>query len=249
LRRARRRIGMIFQHFNLLDSRTAAGNVEHPLELAGVPRDRRRARVAELLDLVGLADKHSAHPAQLSGGQKQRVAIARALAARPTVLLCDEATSALDPATTEQILALLRRLTDELGLTTLLITHEMDVVKRVCDRVALLEGGRVVDSGPLGDVVARPASRLAGHLVPPLPSAPAGLRVAEVTVAGPATGPSLVSELVRRFDVDVDVLAGAVETVGGQRFGRLQLLLRGEPDGVAAAERFVRAGDLAEVAR
>jgi len=252
LRDARRRIGMIFQHFNLLDSRTAAGNVEHPLELAGVPGRQRRDRAAELLARVGLSDKASAHPGQLSGGQKQRVAIARALAARPTVLLCDEATSALDPDTTGQILDLLRRLTDELGLTTLLITHEMDVVKRACDRVALLRDGRVVDSGPLAEVIDRPASPLAAQLLPALPPATpsvVGTAVAELTLTGDPDGPSTVSELVRRFDVEVDVLAGRVETIAGRRAGRLQLQLRGEQAAVTGAVAWAGDRETAGVTR
>jgi D-methionine transport system ATP-binding protein len=166
LRATRRQIGMIFQQFNLLTSRTAIENVTLPLEIAGIGRAERRRRALELLDLVGLADRAGSYPAQLSGGQKQRVGIARALASEPSVLLSDEATSALDAETTGSVLELLRRINAELGLTVLLITHEMDVVRRVCDSVALLDAGRVVESGPLGEVVARPGSRLAGGLLP-----------------------------------------------------------------------------------
>jgi D-methionine transport system ATP-binding protein len=233
LNRARRRIGMIFQQFNLLDSRTALANVELPLELAGVGRAERRARATELLERVGLEDKLGSHPSQLSGGQRQRVAIARALAPRPTVLLCDEATSALDPASTASVLALLRDLTDELDLTTLLITHEMDVVKRACDSVTLLEAGRVVDAGGLGDVVRRPDSPLATRLLPH-PAVPVGEQVVEVVLGG-ATHDHVLTELIRRYDVHVAVLAGSVETLGEQRFGRLQLRLDGRPDEVRDA--------------
>jgi D-methionine transport system ATP-binding protein len=168
LRAARRRIGMIFQQFNLLTSRTAAENVALPLEIAGVGRAERRRRAHELLDLVGLGDRTGAYPAQLSGGQKQRVGIARALASEPALLLSDEATSALDAETTHSVLDLLRQINAELGLTVLLITHEMDVVRAACDRVALLDAGRVVEHGPLGEVVARPGSRLAAGLLPSL---------------------------------------------------------------------------------
>ncbi|WP_153396337.1 methionine ABC transporter ATP-binding protein [Ornithinicoccus halotolerans] len=236
LRSARRRIGMIFQQFNLLDSRTALANVEHPLELAGVGRAERRARATELLERVGLADKLHTHPAQLSGGQQQRVAIARALAPRPRVLLCDEATSALDPVSTDSILALIRQLTEELELTTVLITHEMPVVKRVCDAVTLLEHGRVVDAGLLSEVAARPDSPLATRLLPPAERLPdAGTAsVVEVTVGDGTTG-SLISELVRRYGVDVDVVGGAVESIGGTRFGRLQLAVDGPADQVRGA--------------
>ncbi|MGD8201744.1 methionine ABC transporter ATP-binding protein [Ornithinimicrobium sp. W1679] len=233
LDRARRRIGMIFQQFNLLDSRTARGNVELPLELAGVGTRERRARAAELLERVGLGDKVDAHPAQLSGGQRQRVGIARALAPRPTVLLCDEATSALDPVSTSSVLALLRTLTDELDLTTVLITHEMDVVKRACDRVTLLEAGRVVDSGALGDVVRWPSSPLATRLLPP-PAAPGGEQVVEVVV-GATEHDTVLTDLIRLHDVRVAVLAGSVETLGDQRFGRLQLRVDGAPEQVRAA--------------
>ncbi|HHW15709.1 MAG TPA: ATP-binding cassette domain-containing protein, partial [Firmicutes bacterium] len=165
LRRERRTIGMVFQHFNLLSSRTVAGNVAFPLEIAGVPRPAIRARVPELLALVGLEDKANAYPAALSGGQKQRVGIARALANHPKVLLSDEATSALDPETTKSILALLRRINRELGLTIVLITHEMTVVREVCDRVAVLEDGRIVEEGAVAEVFARPQAALTRRFV------------------------------------------------------------------------------------
>lgn len=154
LRARRQRIGMIFQNFGLLSSRTVAQNVAFPLKLAGTPAAERQARVAALLDRVGLRDHASKYPAQLSGGQKQRVGIARALATRPDILLCDEATSALDPETTRSVLALLRELNEELGLTIVLITHEMEVVRRVCDRVAVIAAGRVVDTGTVAEIFA-----------------------------------------------------------------------------------------------
>lgn len=152
----RRRVAMIHQHFNLLSSRTAAGNVALPLEFQGRSGRDTQARVARLLDLVGLGDLADRYPAQLSGGQKQRVGIARALAVEPRVLLCDEITSALDPETTRQILRLLARIRDELGITVVLITHEMSVVREVCERLAVLDGGRLVESGPVAEVLARP---------------------------------------------------------------------------------------------
>ncbi|NUT32503.1 MAG: ATP-binding cassette domain-containing protein [Hamadaea sp.] len=160
LRAARRRIGMIFQHFHLLRGRTVADNVALPLELAGVPRARRAARVAELLDLVSLGDKAREHPSRLSGGQRQRVAIARALATGPSVLLSDEATSALDAYTTVEVLDLLRQLNRELGLTILLITHDLGVIERICDRAGVMEAGRLVESGPVGDLLATSGSAL-----------------------------------------------------------------------------------------
>ncbi len=157
LRVLRRRIGMIFQNFGLLSSRTVAANVAFPLKLADMPRAERDAKVAALLDRVGLTEHADKYPAQLSGGQKQRVGIARALATDPDILLCDEATSALDPETTRQVLALLRDLNRDLGLTIVLITHEMDVVRASCDRVAVLEQGRVVETGAVADIFAAPS--------------------------------------------------------------------------------------------
>ena len=168
LRQQRQRIGMIFQGFNLLHSRNVADNVAVPLEIAGLPKAERAVRVAELLALVGLSDKAVAFPAQLSGGQKQRVGIARALAARPAYLLSDEATSALDPETTASILALLRDINRQLGVTIVLITHELDVVKAICDSAVSLAAGRVVESGTLLQLQADPSSRLGRSLAPSL---------------------------------------------------------------------------------
>ncbi|WP_369130709.1 methionine ABC transporter ATP-binding protein [Modestobacter roseus] len=231
VRQARRSVGMIFQHFHLLDSRTAAGNVEHPLELAGMGRAERRRRVAELLDLVGLADRHGSRPAQLSGGQKQRVAIARALAARPTVLLCDEATSALDPASTAGVLDLLRTVRAELGLTVLLITHEMAVVKAVCDSAVLMSDGRVVDGGPLAEVLTRPDSPLAAQLVPAPPVDPADGDLVAVTVTDAAPEGQVLRVLAGELGLSVEVAGGSVESVAGHRFGRLLLRVQGDDGG------------------
>lgn len=160
LRTHRLRTGMIFQHFNLLHARSVADNVAVPLEIAGIAKAQRQQRVAELLALVGLSDKADAFPSQLSGGQKQRVGIARALAAEPDVLLCDEATSALDAETTASVLALLETINRQLGLTIVLITHQLEVVKNLCDHVALLEGGELQESGKIADLLASPWSRL-----------------------------------------------------------------------------------------
>jgi D-methionine transport system ATP-binding protein len=164
-RLARRRIGMIFQQFNLFRSRTIAGNVAYPLKVAGVAKDERDRRVAELLDFVGLLDRAHAYPEQLSGGQKQRVGIARALAAEPELLLADEATSALDPETTSEVLALLRRVNRELGVTIIVITHEMDAVRQIADRVAVMEQGRVVEVGDVYDVFSAPQTQAAQRFV------------------------------------------------------------------------------------
>ena len=234
LRTARRSIGMVFQHVNLLDSRTAAENVAHPLEIAGVPRAERTARVVELLELVGLADRADSHPAQLSGGQKQRVGIARALATRPPVLLCDEPTSALDAVTTRQILDLLRSLRDRLGITVVIITHEPSVVREVCDAVTLLDHGRVAQSGPLLDVVTSGATPLARALVPLPPSDPAlAGRLVEVALGGSSTLRSAhdVVALLRSAGITIEIAAATLETLDGERIGRLQLEV---PDPAAA---------------
>ena len=231
LRAARRRVGTIFQQFALLASRTAADNVALPLELAGLPRAQRRDRVGELLDLVGLADRADAYPGQLSGGQQQRVGIARALATEPDVLLCDEATSALDPDTTDQILDLLRDLNRRLGLTVLLITHEMHVVERICDRAVLLTDGQVVESGRVADLLGQPASALAAGLGPRLPVPDPGLGDAlpgtllDVRFVGDLVGEPILADLVRRFDLDVSVVGGGVDVIAGVRIGRLHLQL------------------------
>ncbi len=231
LRKARQRIGMVHQHFALLSSRTVAGNVAFPLEVMGLAKAERARRVAELLELVGLADKARAHPAQLSGGQKQRVGIARALAGNPSVLLSDEATSALDPGTTQSILALLRRLNRELGLTVLLITHEMNVVKTICDSVAIMRDGRIEESGTISELLARPESRLAAELFP-LPAPEPGS--VTITFAGQADE-AVISQVIRKFEVDVNILGGALEEVAGVSAGRLRLRLTGGERAAALA--------------
>ncbi len=243
VRQARRSIGMVFQHFELLDSRTAAGNVEHPLELAGVGRAERRRRAVELLELVGLGERADAHPGQLSGGQKQRVAIARALAGRPTVLLCDEATSALDQASTTGVLELLRRVRSELGLTVLLITHEMAVVKAVCDSAVLLERGRVVDSGRLSEVLTREHSPLSDALLPaPLADADAGHGgvLLRVTVTDRTPETVVLQTLIGQLGLAVEVAGGSVETVAGGRYGRLLLRATGDLSRLDGALRGLR---------
>ncbi|MFF8810630.1 methionine ABC transporter ATP-binding protein [Streptomyces pactum] len=228
LRRARSRIGMVFQHFNLLSSRTVQDNVELPLEILGLSGKERSRKALDLLDLVGLADKAKAYPAQLSGGQKQRVGIARALAGEPKVLLSDEATSALDPETTRSILGLLRDLNRQLGLTVLLITHEMDVVKTVCDSAALMRDGRVVESGTVTDLLATPGSELSRALFPVSGEASGADRtVVDVTFHGEAATRPVISELARTYNVDVSILGAAMDTVAGRQVGRMRIELPG----------------------
>lgn len=242
LRHARQQIGMIFQQFNVLSSRTVAENVAFPLEIMGRARSDRERRVRELLALVGLSDKADAYPAQLSGGQKQRVGIARALASEPRVLLSDEATSALDPQTTTAILDLLRDLNRRLDLTILLITHEMSVVKQICDHVAVLDTGRVVEQGTVAQLVAQPQSRLAQALFPPRSDVVArpGVTSATVTFVGSAADQPVLATLVRRFDIDVNILGGVIERVGVQRVGQLQIELSGTSAATGAALAHLR---------
>ncbi|MFI8007218.1 methionine ABC transporter ATP-binding protein [Streptomyces sp. NPDC086010] len=228
LRRARSRIGMVFQHFNLLDSRTVRDNIELPLEILGIDGKARTRKALELLDRVGLADKAKAYPGQLSGGQKQRVGIARALAGDPKVLLSDEATSALDPETTRSILQLLRDLNQELGLTVLLITHEMDVVKTVCDSAALMKKGRIVESGTVGDLLATPSSELAHELFPVGGSASGPEQtVVDVTFHGESAARPVISQLSRTYNIDISILGAAMDTVGGKQIGRMRIELPG----------------------
>jgi len=244
LRRRRRRIGMVFQHFHLLTSRSVLRNVEFPLEVQGIDRARRRARALELLDVVGLADRADDYPSRLSGGQKQRVGIARALAGSPRVLLCDEATSALDSQTSEQILALLAEVNRAFGVTVVLITHEMSVVRSICTSAALLDDGRVVDSGRLTDRVGDPASEL-GQLLLPLDAAPAadGERHVLLTFTDAVAGSPVLSRLARDLGVDVTIRSGGVERIGGVEVGRLQVALEpatGGGSGPVDAEAVVR---------
>ncbi|MFV8127449.1 methionine ABC transporter ATP-binding protein [Streptomyces syringium] len=228
LRKARSHIGMVFQHFNLLSSRTVQANIELPLEILGLAGKERSRKALELLDLVGLADKAKAYPGQLSGGQKQRVGIARALAGDPKVLLSDESTSALDPETTRSILQLLRDLNEQLGLTVLLITHEMDVVKTICDSAALMKGGRVVESGTVSELLATPGSELAAELFP-VGGEPSGpdRTVVDVTFHGDAATQPVISQLSRTYNIDISILGAAMDTVAGKQVGRMRIELPG----------------------
>ncbi|WP_203430511.1 methionine ABC transporter ATP-binding protein [Rhizobium sp. BG4] len=251
LRGLRRQIGMIFQHFNLLSSRTAFDNVALPLEIAGVDKQAIRAKVGPLLDLVGLGDKAGSYPSELSGGQKQRVGIARALATDPKLLLSDEATSALDPETTQSILELLKRINADLGLTVLLITHEMEVVKTIASHVAVIDAGRIVESGRTFDVYTSPQHEttrtlLASALklpqwlrstIKPQPSAGDRVLVRLVFFGDTAFKP-LTGRLVAELGSDVNILAGAIEEISGEPFGSLVVSYSANPDVVARANRF-----------
>ena len=242
LRRARSRIGMVFQHFNLLSTRTVQDNIELPLEILGHSGAARSRKALELLDLVGLADKAKAYPAQLSGGQKQRVGIARALAGDPKVLLSDEATSALDPETTRSILQLLRDLGQQLGLTVLLITHEMDVVKSICDSAALMERGRIIESGTVPELLATPGSQLASALFPVSgESGDPERTVLDVTFLGESTSRPVISQLSRTYNIDISILGAAMDTVAGRQVGRMRIELPGRYEDNVVPIGFLRA--------
>ncbi|KND54933.1 Methionine ABC transporter ATP-binding protein [Candidatus Paraburkholderia kirkii] len=255
LRAARRDIGMIFQHFNLLSSRTVFDNVALPLELAGKKRAEIEAAVLPLLELVGLTTHKDKYPAQISGGQKQRVGIARALASNPKVLLSDEATSTLDPETTRAILDLLRKINRELGLTIVLITHQMEVIKQVCDRVAVLEAGRVVEEGKVVDVFMQPHHEVTraligdviAHKLPPALKARVSERLKtgsghllRLAFTGSGVDQPILSETIRRYELDFNILHGQIDEIQGQAFGSLAVLAGGQPVKVAEAIEYLR---------
>ena len=234
LREARRTIGMVFQGANLLDARTARENIAIPLRLAGMPSSKRTRRVSELLDLVGLSDRGTSYPSELSGGQRQRVGIARALADNPSVLLCDEPTSALDTETTEQILGLLKSVRDRYGVTVVIITHEMSVVRQICDSVTLLDSGRITASGRVENVVADVESALSRQIVPPPPLAPEDARgrtVVDVAFTSQPGEPTGARVLDAARELGADIGAGTFETIGSTQVARLALTV--DPDDVA----------------
>ena len=244
LRQLRSSFGMIFQHFNLLMQRKVKDNIAFPLEIAKVPKAEIRTRVNELLELVGLTEKAEAYPAQLSGGQKQRVAIARALANNPKVLLCDEATSALDAITTKSILALLKDINLKLGLTIVLITHEIGVIKEICHLVAVMDSNHIVEVGPVIDVMAdtkTPAARnLVGKAINkeilsgtgfPAHTNEYGIRI-KVTFTGKSALQPVISNIVRRFDVDTNILFGNIDFIQGSPLGELVLEITGDKGAV-----------------
>ncbi|WP_248744117.1 MULTISPECIES: methionine ABC transporter ATP-binding protein [unclassified Pseudomonas] len=238
----RRRIGMIFQHFNLMSAKTVWQNVELPLKVAGVPKEQREKKVRELLELVGLQAKHKAYPAQLSGGQKQRVGIARALVHDPDILLCDEATSALDPETTQSILGLLREINQRLGLTIVLITHEMAVIREICDRVVVLEHGRIVEQGPVWEVFGNPQHEVSQTLLAPLqhalpeelqsrlqaqPSSSDTSVVLRLQFTGSQQDEPDLAALFAALGGRVKLLQGGVERIQGHALGQLLLAVAG----------------------
>ena len=222
LRVAPQKIGTVFQHFNLLHARTVLDNIAFPLEVLGIDKRARVARARELAEFVGLGDRLQHFPSQLSGGQKQRVGIARALVSSPSVLLCDEATSALDPSTTEQILDLIADINAKTGVTVVLITHESEVVRRICSSAALMADGRVVEAGNLLDLLTDPESRLAEIL---LPTGAVNHHANELILSFAKTDAHepVFSHLTRDLNVDVTILGGSVETISGHQVGRLRV--------------------------
>ncbi|MCM2531155.1 methionine ABC transporter ATP-binding protein [Neobacillus pocheonensis] len=253
LRIARQEISMIFQHFNLLWSRTVSENIAFPLEIAGVKGPARMKKVNELIKLVGLEGRENAYPSQLSGGQKQRVGIARALANNPKVLLCDEATSALDPQTTDSILELLVDINKRLGLTIVLITHEMHVIRKICHRVAVMESGKIVELGSVLDVFKNPQAPItkrfvqqvtepeetketAEHLLERYHSG----RVVQLTFIGETTEQPLITSLIRNYNVTVNILQGKISQTQSGSYGSLFIHLDGEAEEINQAVDFIR---------
>ena len=228
LRQQRRKISMIFQGFNLLEQRTALDNICFPLELVGVSKKDARKRAMELLEIVGLPDKANAYPVQLSGGQKQRIAIARALASDPEVLLCDEATSALDPTTTDSILKLLQKINRERGITVIIITHQMSVIEQICNRVAILDSGKVAEIGNVEQVFSNPQSQAGRRLVTPTVAEPAlvpGLRMARIAFNGGVSEAPVFAQLIKKTGVELSIMGAATRNVDGKAFGTMLVTL------------------------
>lgn len=235
LRRARKNMGMIFQHFNLFSSRTALENITYPLEIDGMEATKRVQRGRELLERVGLKAKEKHYPASLSGGEKQRVAIARAIARNPMLLLCDEPTSALDPRTTHSILELLYQLNKDLGLTIILITHEMEVIKQISSDVAVLEHGEIVEQGKSADLFLAPKHPTTKrflqnltHLVPPqfMQSEP-NRELLRLSFRGEEAAQPVICHLIRRFNVDINILLGGIDLLKNESVGCLVIALSG----------------------
>lgn len=253
--KTRRQIGMIFQHFNLLTSRTVFENVALPLELENKPKAEIQEKTTALLALVGLSDKHNVYPANLSGGQKQRVAVARALASDPKVLLCDEATSALDPATTQSILKLLKEINRTLGITILLITHEMEVVKRICDQVAVIDKGRLIEQGTVSEIFSNPKTELAQefisstfHITLPeeylenlsdTPKHAKSYPIIKFEFTGRSVDAPLLSQASKKFGVELSILTSQIDYAGGVKFGFTIAEVEGDEDAITQAKVYL----------
>jgi D-methionine transport system ATP-binding protein len=255
LRAARKNIGMIFQHFNLFQSRTVGENIIYPLRYRGIARERIAARLQELLALVDLSDKEHAYPSQLSGGQKQRVGIARALATNPSILLCDEVTSALDPQTTQSILGLLKDLNQKLGITIVLITHEMNVVKSIGTRVAVMEKGEIIECGSIFDVFSNPSQRITRDFIAttsnlhkiydllredsPLTRLKPNQILAHFSYVGRNTAEALISTVSIQFNIKINIIFADLDIIQGTPLGGLINILEGEPGAIAGAIQWI----------
>lgn len=252
IREVKRNIGMVFQHFNLLNSKTVFANVAMPLILAKVPKEEIKKRVNELLEFVGLSDKANNYPDQLSGGQKQRIGIARALATKPSILLCDEATSALDPQTTSSILELLKKINREYNITILIITHEMAVIREICDRVAVIEAGKIIEEGTVFNVFSSPKTVTARNFVSSVMNDQipdsikkiveenAGLqKIFRINFIGNSAGQPLLSQLAKKFDIHINVLFGNITELQGTPFGNLIVEFQGAESEIKRALMFI----------
>jgi len=253
LRIKRQDIGMIFQHFNLLWSRTVSENIAFPLEIAGVEKAERNERVKQLIDLVGLTGKEAAYPSQLSGGQKQRVGIARALANRPKLLLCDEATSALDPETTDSILSLLVDINKKLGLTIILITHEMHVIQKICHNVAVMENGRIVEQGAVLDLFSNPSHQVTKRFVEQVMGKPdeevtdetllqsvSTGKLLKLQFIGESTNQSLISQVAKKFAIELNILQGNIKQTQAGPYGSLYVHITGDDQLVDEAITYIQ---------
>jgi D-methionine transport system ATP-binding protein len=252
VREIKKNIGMVFQHFNLLNSKTVFANVAMPLTLAKIPKDAIKKRVQELLEFVGLADKADYYPDQLSGGQKQRIGIARALATQPSILLCDEATSALDPQTTSSILQLLKKINKEYNITILIITHEMAVIREICDRVAVIEAGKIIEEGTVFNVFSAPKTETAKNFVSSVMNdqIPDSIKkiiqkhdgmqkVFRINFVGGSAGQPLLSDLAKQFDVHINVLFGNITELQGTPFGNLIVEFQGSDKEIIRALTYI----------
>lgn len=255
LRAARKKIGMIFQNFNLMPSRTIFGNVAYPLKNSGLSKQQIKTKVRELLELVGIPDKENFYPSQLSGGQKQRVAIARALANEPQILLCDEATSALDPQTTKSILQLLQNLNEKLGITMVIITHEMGVVKEICNRVAVMERGRVIEEGDVFSVFAAPRESLTRDFIKttsnlhkideliaagsPVTAIKPGELIVRLSYLEKNASEPLISTITKQFNITLNIIFADVEIVQNSPIGGTVAILNGDSEQIARALRYL----------
>jgi D-methionine transport system ATP-binding protein len=256
---ARRNIGMIFQHFNLLSSRTVFENIAFPLELNNTSKTEITRRVSELVELVGLSDKVNSYPASLSGGQKQRVAIARTLANNPTVLLSDEATSALDPSTTHSILSLLKDINKKLGITILLITHEMDVVKEICDEIAVINNGQLIEQGSVAEIFSHPKTKLTQHFIAsslhieipvdyqerlvPFPETDKH-PLLKLQITGNTVDEPVLSEVARQFSINNNIISAQMDYAGGVKFGVMLTEFIGAPEKELSAIEYLKSKNI-----